>query len=184
MGQGGISGTAVLAALAGTVLAYSAIKGKSVTSSVKALLAGQNPSTVPGDPNLAVVGVSSIPPDSSGPLDTSGAAGLPSGTAAKNQVIGRALAAPYGWSVGTEWNDLVYLWNKESGWNNLAENPSSGAYGIAQALPPSKYPPAAQKPPVGSSDAAAQIAWGLAYIKGRYGSPSVAWAHEVANDWY
>jgi hypothetical protein len=34
------------------------------------------------------------------------------------------------------------------------------------------------------TSAATQIRWGLAYIKGRYGSPSKAWAHEQANGWY
>jgi hypothetical protein len=34
------------------------------------------------------------------------------------------------------------------------------------------------------TNAATQIRWGLGYIKGRYGSPLAAWAHEVANNWY
>jgi len=33
-------------------------------------------------------------------------------------------------------------------------------------------------------DAPAQIAWGLAYIAQRYGSPCAAWAHETADSWY
>jgi SLT domain-containing protein len=41
---------------------------------------------------------------------------------------------------------------------------------------------AAANPP--TSSAGAQIDWGLGYIKGRYGSPAGAWAHEVANNWY
>ncbi len=68
-----------------------------------------------------------------------------------------------------------------SGWNRLARNPSSGAYGIPQALPPGKMG-AAANPPL--SSAAAQINWGLGYIKGRYGSPAAAEAHERAFNWY
>src|SRR5262249_27562945 len=65
--------------------------------------------------------------------------------------------------------------------NRLARNPTSGAYGIPQALPPSKMG-AAANPPI--SSAVAQINWGLGYIKSRYGSPEAAWAHELAYHWY
>jgi hypothetical protein len=107
------------------------------------------------------------------------------GSAAANQNTGKLLAAAYGWSSGQNWDDLVKLWNQESGWNNQAENPSSGAYGIPQALPYSKMPKAAWPPRYGGkADPTSQISWGLSYIKGRYGSPSAAWAHEVANNWY
>lgn len=107
------------------------------------------------------------------------------GSAAANQNTGRLLAAAYGWSSGQQWDDLVKLWNQESGWNNQAENPSSGAYGIPQALPYTKMPKAAWPPRYGGrADPNAQIGWGLGYIKGRYGSPSAAWAHEQANNWY
>lgn len=105
--------------------------------------------------------------------------------AAPNQNIGKLLAASYGWSTGQQWDDLVKLWDQESGWNNEAENPSSHAYGIPQALPWTKMPQPAWPPRAGGkADPHAQIAWGLAYIKGRYGSPSAAWAHEQANNWY
>jgi phage-related protein len=86
----------------------------------------------------------------------------------------------FGWSP-REMSSLIPLWNRESGWNRLARNPTSGAYGIPQALPPSKMG-AAANPPL--SSAVAQINWGLSYIKGRYGSPSAAWGHETAYGWY
>jgi len=31
---------------------------------------------------------------------------------------------------------------------------------------------------------ATQIAWGLSYIRGVYGSPGAAWAHETSSGWY
>jgi hypothetical protein len=34
------------------------------------------------------------------------------------------------------------------------------------------------------TNAATQIKWGLAYIKSVYGSPSAAWLHEMAFNWY
>ena len=83
----------------------------------------------------------------------------------------------YGWGSG-QFSCLVSLWNRESGWNWNAENPYSGAYGIAQALPPSK---------MGSGweyNAKVQIQWGLSYIYQRYGSPCNAWGHELSYGWY
>jgi transglycosylase-like protein with SLT domain len=123
-------------------------------------------------------------PNAVGQAVASGAAPV-SSTAARNQQIGKMLAASYGWSQGTEWDDLVRLWDQESGWSNTADNPQSGAYGIPQALPYTKMPKAAWPPSAGgSADPTTQISWGLSYIKGRYGSASAAWAHEVANNWY
>lgn len=114
--------------------------------------------------------------------------------AAPNQQIGKMLAASYGWSAGSEWNALVQLWDRESGWSNTADTRKSGldpanatvfAYGIPQARPYNKMPQPAWPPDKGGrSDPTAQINWGLSYIKSTYGSPSAAWAHEQANSWY
>jgi len=95
-----------------------------------------------------------------------------------NVALGRLMAAAYGWTGG-QFVDLNKLWTQESGWNNHARNPSSGAYGIPQGLPPGKMGAAAA-----GGNAHAQIAWGLRYIKDRYGSPAGAWAHEIRNNWY
>lgn len=125
-------------------------------------------------------GVSTNPPNAVGQAVAAG-----TGSAASNQHIGKLLAAGYGWDTGANWNDLVKLWNQESGWNNHAENPSSHAYGIPQALPYTKMPKSAWPERAGGqSDPRSQISWGLAYIRSRYGSPSAAWAHEVSNNWY
>lgn len=81
----------------------------------------------------------------------------------------------------TEFACLLPLWNAESGWNRYARNPSSGAYGIPQALPASKMGT------FGSDwtwNGYTQIRWGLSYIEGRYGSPCAAWAFFQAHNWY
>jgi hypothetical protein len=112
-----------------------------------------------------------------------GAQGGPtSGTVANEQAYAFSKFPSYGWGTSQE-NPLRSLWNQESGWNRLAKNPSSGAYGIPQALPASKMGAAANPP---TSSYAAQINWGLGYIKTRpgYGSPAAAWAHEQAFNWY
>ena len=105
------------------------------------------------------------------------AAAAPSG---RPQQIAIAMLASFGWSSG-QFSCLDSLWQRESGWNPYASNPSSGAYGIPQALPGSKMASAGAD---WATDAATQIRWGLGYIKATYGSPCGAWAHETADGWY
>ncbi|MER6692064.1 transglycosylase SLT domain-containing protein [Streptomyces minutiscleroticus] len=71
--------------------------------------------------------------------------------------------------------------NHESSWNYKAVNASSGAYGLFQALPASKYSSAGSD---WQTNPATQIKWGLSYMDGRYGSPCEAWAFWQANHWY
>ncbi|WGD38430.1 transglycosylase SLT domain-containing protein [Lysinibacter sp. HNR] len=82
---------------------------------------------------------------------------------------------------GAEYDCLVALWNKESGWNHLAQNKSSGAYGIPQSLPGSKMASAGAD---WQTNPDTQIRWGLGYIQGRYGSPCGAWAKSQSSGWY
>jgi hypothetical protein len=94
--------------------------------------------------------------------------------------VGRLLAADRGWG-SAQFACLDSLWTKESGWRMNANNGSSGAYGIPQALPGSKMAS------VGSdwaSNPITQITWGLNYIAGRYGTPCSAWAQSQAVNWY
>lgn len=86
----------------------------------------------------------------------------------------------YGWSE-EDFNALVNLWNRESGWNPNAHNKSSGAHGIPQSLPASKM---ASEGSDYYTNGETQIRWGLKYIKNRYGSPSGAWAHSQRTGWY
>ncbi|WP_196218086.1 aggregation-promoting factor C-terminal-like domain-containing protein [Streptomyces blattellae] len=69
----------------------------------------------------------------------------------------------------------------ESSWNYQAVNPSSGAYGLFQALPGSKMSSAGSD---WQTNPATQIKWGLSYMNDRYGSPCDAWAFWQANNWY
>jgi hypothetical protein len=96
------------------------------------------------------------------------------------QQIAEQMLSQFGWS-SSQFSCLQPLWALESGWNIYASNPSSGAYGIPQALPGSKM---ASAGPDWQSNAATQIRWGLSYIQGTYGSPCAAWSHEEADGWY
>jgi hypothetical protein len=96
------------------------------------------------------------------------------------QQIAQQMLGQFGWS-GSQFSCLSPLWAHESGWSVSAENPSSGAYGIPQALPGSQMASAGGD---WRTNAATQIKWGLTYIQGRYGSPCGAWAHEQSAGWY
>ncbi|MET7503368.1 transglycosylase SLT domain-containing protein [Streptomyces microflavus] len=71
--------------------------------------------------------------------------------------------------------------NHESTWNYRASNPSSGAYGLMQALPGHKMSSAGAD---WQTNPATQIKWGLSYMDSRYGSPCGAWSFWQANNWY
>ncbi|MFD8750807.1 transglycosylase SLT domain-containing protein [Kitasatospora sp. NPDC059577] len=70
---------------------------------------------------------------------------------------------------------------RESSWNPLAVNASSGAYGLVQALPGSKMASAGAD---WRTNPATQIKWGLTYMNTRYGSPCGAWSFWQAHHWY
>lgn len=69
----------------------------------------------------------------------------------------------------------------ESTWNYQASNPSSGAYGLVQALPGTKMASAGAD---WRTNPATQIKWGLNYMNERYDSPCGAWEFWQANNWY
>jgi hypothetical protein len=105
------------------------------------------------------------------------------GTSGPNQSLAQSMAPQ--WASGSEWTAWDALWNQESGWNQYAENPTSDAYGIPQALPFTKMPQAAWPASAGgSSSPGAQIGWGIGYIGGRYGDPIGAEIHENQYHWY
>ncbi|UDY22915.1 lytic transglycosylase domain-containing protein [Nocardioides sp. Kera G14] len=96
------------------------------------------------------------------------------------KAIASALLGDFGWS-GDQFGCLDRLWTRESGWRVNADNPSSSAYGIPQALPGSKM---ASAGPNWQTNPITQIKWGLGYIQGRYGSPCGAWGHSESYGWY
>jgi hypothetical protein len=104
-------------------------------------------------------------------------AAQPSGSA---QQIAAGMLSSFGWP-SSEFGCLDPLWGHESGWSVSASNPSSGAYGIPQAMPGSKM---ASAGPDWQTNPATQIRWGLGYIKSTYGSPCAAWSHEQSTGWY
>lgn len=93
-----------------------------------------------------------------------------------NVALGQQIASQMGW--GHQFSCIYDIFQRESGWNHLANNRNSGAYGIPQALPGSKMGAGWQ------SDPAVQIRWGIGYMVNRYGSPCGANAFWNVNHWY
>jgi hypothetical protein len=91
--------------------------------------------------------------------------------------IARALLADYGWSSEFDCLDALYV--SESNWRVDADNPTSSAYGIPQALTELH-----DLPPGYMTSAEVQIRWGLDYIQDSYGSPCSAWSFKQSNNWY
>lgn len=112
-----------------------------------------------------------------------GGGGPGGGSPARNASLAHSLyASQLAGPVWADWNSVAMA---ESGWSNIARNPGSGAYGIAQALPYTKYPKAGWPPWAGgSANPTAQINWMWDYMAGTYGGPVGAWQHEQQFHWY
>jgi len=103
------------------------------------------------------------------------------GTVAYSQWYARVyMARRYGWGTA-DYRALERLWYFESRWGHRAHNPSSGAYGIPQALPGSKMKSAGSD---WATNPETQIRWGLEYIRQRYRTPSRAYGFFRSNNWY
>lgn len=76
---------------------------------------------------------------------------------------------------------LDSLWERESGWDYTAANPTSSAYGIPQALPGIKMASAGAD---WETNPYTQVDWGVGYIAERYGSACAAWSHSESVGWY
>jgi hypothetical protein len=96
------------------------------------------------------------------------------------EATAQSMLASFGFG-SDQYSCLYDLWERESGWNLYAENPSSGAYGIPQSLPGDKMASAGAD---WQTNAATQISWGLGYIKSVYGTPCNAWGNEEAYGYY
>lgn len=168
------TGLGMAAAAAGALFIYAGAKGYSLPAAAQNIIQGKPPSA----------GQASSPLYSGGgqPAGTPGTGGPPPGPvgASGNVALGQAMAAQRGWT-GQQWDALYQLWQRESGWQTTATNPSSGAYGIPQSLPASKMASAGAD---WKTNPATQIKWGLSYIAGRYGTPLAAWQHEESAGWY
>jgi hypothetical protein len=80
-----------------------------------------------------------------------------------------------------EFGCFSWIVSRESGWSVTATNPSSGAYGLGQALPGYKMASAGSD---WETNPATQIKWTLGYMDERYGSPCAAQGFWESHGWY
>jgi len=102
------------------------------------------------------------------------------GTTDPRDIARQILQNKYGYGAG-QFACFDNIISRESRWNVHATNPSSGAYGLAQALPGSKMASIASD---WRTNPATQIIWGMQYMDNRYGSPCEAWSFWQAHSWY
>lgn len=99
---------------------------------------------------------------------------LPNGkTPASAKRLGQIVSRNRSWFNKQQWYCLIELWDKESGWNYKANNPTSSAYGIAQQLKLNEK----TKP-------LKQVRKGLDYIEHRYETPCKALKFHRQQGWY
>lgn len=167
----GISGTALAAAAAGSLLLWSGIKGQSWSRVVRDLISGNPPQNEQENP---------ITLTSGGTDSGSTSPGATTANLSGNKKIVNMVASSYGWGTGPEWDALVWIIDHESGWRNTAQNPTSSAYGLFQFLDPTWADYGGHK----TSDPTIQAQLGLKYIKARYGDPIKAKAFWQSHHWY
>jgi Transglycosylase SLT domain len=102
------------------------------------------------------------------------------GTTDPRDIARQILQNKYGYGAG-QFACFDNIISRESRWNMHATNPSSGAYGLPQALPGSKMASIASD---WRTNPATQIIWGVEYMDNRYGSPCEAWSFWQAHSWY
>lgn len=176
----------------GALFMYSGLKGKKFSDALRAVIAGQSPtSTTQTNP----IGTSG------GAVDASTAALINpnppnSATIAGYKAFAMTLLTAHGWPTQfASFNNIVMA---ESGWNSRAFNPS-GAFGIAQALNHGNAQtrassgmnaygnygtPNAICKAANSGNGNAQLVWMCNYIAQSYGSPDNAWGFHTANGYY
>jgi hypothetical protein len=106
-----------------------------------------------------------------------GGGGLGAGPGGSVEAVARAL---FPWP-SFMWAAFNAVEMREAGYSLTAQNPTSGAYGVAQFINgPSEYYSYGGNP----FTAAGQFTAMFNYIRQRYGNPLGAWAHELNFGWY
>lgn len=103
-----------------------------------------------------------------------------SGNRAANKAIMQQVFAGFGWGSGAEWAAQDYVEMREAGYNNMAQNPTSSAFGEGQFLD-STWPAYGFTK---TADPMAQAYDMAVYERARYHDPIGAAAHEKADNWY
>jgi hypothetical protein len=187
-----MNGPALGGLAVGSLLLYSAIKGKSILATTQAVISGQSPATVKKTEKI----ISPIPTDTTS-TSTASSGGSPVANTGSNKSILQKTAATFGWT-GAQWTALDTIEMQEAGYSTTVKNPSSDALGMAQALGHGTSNTAgslgneyggyglsdAQAKEANSGVAAMQSLWMCNYIKQVYGNPVNAEQFHLAHNYY
>jgi len=181
-------GTYFAVAGLGGIFLWSGLTGKSWSDVFRRVISGKNPREAAGTQTIQALNVSL--PEGTGSGSGGGAVNTAvpgtSGSTAAYKSFAMSLMLAHGWGLGQQWTDFQWVEDHEAGWNNLARNSSSGAFGIAQALGhgtantrgtlANEYgnygTPDATCRAANSGNGFAQLIWMCNYIRQVYGSPS------------
>lgn len=189
---GRINGFSLGYTAAGGIVLWSGITGQPLSTVIRGLLKGQAPQQAPAPVSQTTAADTAIGAASGG-TTVPGAV-----TSIQNYGLAQMVAGTYGWAGGPEFAALTNVISRESGGNPNAVNPTSGAYGIAQALGhgtaatagtvTNQYGgygvPDSTCIAANSGNASAQLVWMCAYIKSAYGDPIAAWHQEQTGGYY
>ena len=106
--------------------------------------------------------------------------GFAQGTQNPRDMARQMMETKYGWG-DTQFACYNNIIIRESNWITTADNPTSSAYGIPQALPGKRMASAGAD---WRTNPATQISWGLGYVKERFGTPCAAWSFKRSHGWY
>jgi len=188
-----VSASGLASVAAGSVLIYAGVKGYSVPQAFQAILQGKSPTRLS---QTAGINTSAVADSSSSSSSGGSSKGVVS--SGSNKEILQKTAAEFGWT-GDQWTCLDNVEVREAGYNAQARNPSSGAFGMAQALGhgvpggagadgTNEYGgyglTVAQARLANNGDPGTQALWMCNYIRSAYGNPCNAWKHEQAFGWY
>lgn len=198
--MGEINGVAIGSIAAGAIFVYGGIVGKSPLAALRAVVQGSSPASAPTTQDIPQIPPGEPPsfgPDAANPGTQS--AGIASGLSP--QAALQTAAARYGWDKGPQWTALTNIEMNEAGFNPRATNPTSQAFGLAQALDHGTAKTqgtlsnmyggfgltTAQAVAANSGDPGTQALWMVNYIRSRYTNPVNAWAkyhHADGSNWY
>lgn len=127
--SGGVNGVAVIIVLAGGILAYSGVRGKGISATVRALLSGQNPSDLATTQVVLTSATSAV----------GGSAGTDPGTTTTAENVGgtgniNTIATALAQLGLNRAGQAAFIgnWIVESGLDPAKPNPGEGAIGLGQ----------------------------------------------------
>jgi len=187
-----VKGTYLAVAGIGGVFLWSGLKGKSWSQVIRALLAGKNPSDIQTTAQISQISGSGSGASVGG---TSGTQGNAPASGSLQSMLGQ-LATQIGWDA-QQLSCWVTLIGMESQ-GPTDTNPSSGAFGWAQALGHGTANTAgcgrneyggyglsdAQNKAANCGSGPEQLLWMANYIKSKYGNPCAAVAYHRTHNSY